>query len=88
MIRSAFFLVIVVFRYGLQAQDRGTKDIVSLSGRYGLAQEYKNTHEGTATETGMLNSLSAGLLRARYQYLSRFITGSVRDWMWALSILG
>ncbi len=60
MIRSAFFLVIVVFGFGLQAQDRGTRDIVSLSGRYGLPQEYKNTYEGKATETGMLNSLTVG----------------------------
>jgi len=59
MIRSAFLLVIVVFGFTLQAQDRGTKDVLSLSGRYGLPQEYKDTYEGEATETGMLNALNA-----------------------------
>jgi len=52
MIRSAFLLVILVFGFALQGQDRGTKDILSLSGRYGLPQEYINTYEGKATETG------------------------------------
>ena len=60
MLRSAFLIVIVVFGFALQAQDRGTKDILSLSGRYGLPQEYKELYSGEATETGMLNSLTAG----------------------------
>lgn len=59
--KQAFFLLIItVFGFSLQAQERGTKDIISLSGRYGLPQEYKETYEGTATEIGMLNSLTAG----------------------------
>ena len=60
MIRSAFIVLIVVIGFALQAQDRGTKDILSISGRYGLPQEYAETYEGEATETGMLNSLTAG----------------------------
>ena len=44
----------------LQAQDMGTKDILSLSFRYGLPGEYKETYTGEATEMGMLNSLTAG----------------------------
>jgi len=44
----------------LQAQDMGTKDILSLSFRYGLPGEYKETYTGEATEIGMLNSLTAG----------------------------
>ena len=39
MRRSALFLMIVVFGFALQAQERGTKDILSLSGRYALPQE-------------------------------------------------
>ena len=60
MIRSVFIVLIVVIGFALQAQDRGTKDILSISGRYGLPQEYAETYEGEATETGMLNSLTAG----------------------------
>ena len=44
----------------LQAQDMGTRDIVSLSGRYGLPSEYEETYAGKATEIGALNSLTAG----------------------------
>jgi hypothetical protein len=44
----------------LQAQDMGTKDIVSISGRYGLPGDYKEVYTGEATEIGMLNSLTAG----------------------------
>ena len=36
MIRSAILFMLVVFGFALQAQDRGTKDILSLSGHYGL----------------------------------------------------
>ena len=53
-------MFLFVIGYSLQAQDRGTKDIISLSGRYALPQEYKDTYDGTATEIGMLNSLTAG----------------------------
>jgi len=60
MIRCAIIFMLVIFGFALQAQDRGTKDIISLSGRYGLPQEYKDTYEGEATEIGMLNSLTAG----------------------------
>ncbi len=59
MLRSVFLLAIAVFGLTLQAQDRGTKDILSLSGRYALPQEYKELYSGKATETGMLNSLMA-----------------------------
>lgn len=60
MKRLAFLPIILVFGFALQAQERGTKDILSLSGRYGLPQEYKEVYEGKATEIGMLNSLTAG----------------------------
>jgi hypothetical protein len=60
MKRFAFLPIILVFGFVLQAQERGTKDILSLSGRYGLAQEYKEVYEGKATEIGMLNTLTAG----------------------------
>jgi hypothetical protein len=60
MKRLAFLPIILVFGLTLQAQERGTKDILSLSGRYGLPQEYKEVYEGKATEIGMLNSLTAG----------------------------
>jgi hypothetical protein len=59
MRHSLTFLMLIVFSASLQAQDRGTRDIVSLSGRYALPGEYKDTYEGTAAETGMLNSLLA-----------------------------
>lgn len=60
MKRIAFILTILVFGFTLQAQERGTRDIVSISGRYGLPTEYKEVYEGKATEFGMLNSLTAG----------------------------
>lgn len=60
MLRSLIVFTLFVFAASLQAQDRGTKDIISLSGRYGLPQEYKDTYEGKATETGMLNALTVG----------------------------
>jgi len=53
-------MLVVFFGFALQAQERGTKDILSISGRYGLPQEYKEVYEGKATEIGMLNSLTAG----------------------------
>ncbi len=36
-------------------------DVVSLSGRYGLPQEYEETYAGTATEFGSINSITAGI---------------------------
>jgi len=60
MLRSLIILTLIVFAASLQAQDRGTRDIISLSGRYALPGEYKETYEGKAAETGMLNSLTAG----------------------------
>jgi hypothetical protein len=60
MYRSILIVILLVIGYSLQAQDRGTKDIISLSGRYALPQEYEDIYDGTATETGMLNSLTAG----------------------------
>lgn len=53
-------LVLFIIGTSLQAQDRGTKDIISLSGRYGLPEEYKELYTGKATEFGSLNSLTAG----------------------------
>lgn len=60
MLRSRIILILIAFAASLQAQDRGTKDILSLSGRYALPHEYKDTYEGKATEMGMLNALTAG----------------------------
>lgn len=60
MKRSVFLLCIVVIGFSLQAQDRGTKDIISLSGRYALPSEYKEIYDGKASEIGMLNTLTAG----------------------------
>jgi len=59
--RHLYTLVILLIAgITLQAQDMGTRDIISLSGRYGLPQDYKEVYEGKALETGMLNSLTAG----------------------------
>jgi hypothetical protein len=60
MKRFALIFLSVVFGFSLHAQERGTKDIISLSGRYGLPQDYKETYDGKATEYGMLNALTAG----------------------------
>jgi hypothetical protein len=60
MLRYFSLIILIVFAANLRAQDRGTKDIISLSGRYALPREYKDSYEGKATETGMLNSLTAG----------------------------
>ena len=60
MLRSLIVLTLIVFAASLHAQERGTRDIVSLSGRYALPGEYKESYEGKASETGMLNSLTAG----------------------------
>lgn len=38
-----------------------TLDVVSLSGRYGFPQEYEDTYTGEATESGLLNSIIAGV---------------------------
>ncbi len=38
-----------------------TLDLVSLTGRYGLPKEYKETYSGTATEFGSINSITAGI---------------------------
>lgn len=58
-------LILLLFAASLQAQDRGTLDILSLSGRYALPGDYKDTYEGKAGETGMLNSLTAGFKLAQ-----------------------
>jgi len=60
MKRSGLIFLRVVFGFSLHAQERGTKDIISISGRYGLPQEYKEIYGGQATEYGMLNNLTAG----------------------------
>ena len=36
-------------------------DVVTLTGRYGFPQEYKDTYTGTATEFGSINSITAGV---------------------------
>lgn len=36
-------------------------DVVSLTGRYGFPQEYKDTYTGEATEFGSINSITAGV---------------------------
>jgi len=54
------FIILLTAVISLQAQERGTRDIVSLSGRYGFAQDYSEGYEGKATEIGALNSLTAG----------------------------
>jgi len=53
-------LGLLIIGISLQAQERGTKDIISLSGRYGLPEDYKEVYSGKATEYGMLNALTAG----------------------------
>jgi len=61
--------MVLLLVMALQAQDKGTIDILSLSGRYGLPGEYKETYTGEATEIGMLNSLTAGFkLAPRTQF--------------------
>lgn len=60
--RKLYILVILLIAAtSVQAQVRGTKDVVSISGRYALPQEYKEVYEGTAFEWGMMNALTAGL---------------------------
>ena len=59
MLRSLIILTLFFFIASIQAQDRGTVDVISLSGRYALPRDYKETYEGQAAETGMLNSLTA-----------------------------
>ena len=36
-------------------------DVVKLTGRYGLPQEYKEIYGGTATEFGSINTITAGI---------------------------
>ena len=60
MKRPTIFMILLTVLVTLHAQERGTKDILSLSVRYGLPQEYNEVYNGKATETGMLNSLTAG----------------------------
>jgi hypothetical protein len=53
-------LGLLLIGISLKAQERGTKDIISLSGRYGLPVDYEEVYSGNATEYGMLNALTAG----------------------------
>jgi len=57
-------LILLLLTLSLQAQDMGTVDILSLSGRYGLPTGYKEDLIGIPsaefTESGILNSLTAG----------------------------
>lgn len=55
-----YLMLLLSLSISLQAQDRGTKDIISLSGRYALPTLYDDTYHGTQQELGMLNSLTAG----------------------------
>jgi hypothetical protein len=52
--------LLLLLGISLQAQDRGTKDILSLSGRYALPSEYKELYDGKAKETGAMNALTYG----------------------------
>ena len=56
--------LILLLCIGLQAQDMGTVDVLSLTGRYGLPTGYKDAPAGTPAaefqESGMLNALTAG----------------------------
>ena len=59
--RYAFHIAaLLLLGISLQAQDRGTADIISLSGRYALPSEYKELYDGTAKEIGALNGLTYG----------------------------
>jgi hypothetical protein len=60
MKRYLTLMLLTLAIMGLQAQDMGTRDIISISGRYGLPGEYEETYAGKAREIGMLNSLTAG----------------------------
>jgi hypothetical protein len=60
MKHTAIFLLVLLGGSTLIAQDRGTKDIISLSGRYALPQEYKELYTGEAQEYGAMNALTAG----------------------------
>jgi len=60
MKRFLIVSMVLLLVMALQAQDMGTKDIISLSFRYGLPGEYEEVYDGEATEIGMLNSLTAG----------------------------
>jgi len=59
MKRLLLFVLVGCFVLPLSAQR--TVDVVSLSGRYGLAQEYKDTYSGEATEYGSINSITAAV---------------------------
>ena len=59
MKRTLIFLIAMGMGFISSAQE--TIDILSLSGRYGLPQEYKDAAQsGKATELGLLNSFQAG----------------------------
>ena len=60
MKHTAFFLLVLLGGSSLIAQERGTRDIVSLSGRYALPGEYEELYAGEAHEYGSLNTLTAG----------------------------
>lgn len=59
MKRILFLLLVASSGFALSAQ--GTIDILSLSGRYGFPQEYKDTYTGKATEYGSINAFTAGV---------------------------
>ena len=55
------FLIMMAGCLSLPVLAQQMLDVVSLSGRYGLPQEYKETYTGKATEFGSINSITAGI---------------------------
>jgi hypothetical protein len=59
-------LILVLLSLFLAAEAQETIDVLALSGRYGLPKEYTDQlYSGKATETGMVNSLTAGFKVAK-----------------------
>lgn len=55
----SFVILLTVCFSSIRAQE--TLDILTISGRYGLAQDYKETYAGQATESGIYVGLTAGV---------------------------
>jgi len=58
---NKLLLILIAGCLGFTVSAQRMLDVVQLSGRYGLAQEYKDTYDGTATEFGSINSITAGV---------------------------
>ena len=54
-------LILMVACLAIPLSAQRMLDVASLSGRYGLAREYKDTYGGEATEFGSINSITAGV---------------------------